>query len=226
MKQIIAIGGGGFGGQSVNLAIEKYLLLQTRKKNPSVGFLPQASNEAPEYIVRFYDTFLNLGARPFWISFFGKVEASWEERLLNADLIYVGGGNTRSMLALWKEWGVDRVLLQAYNQGTVLAGVSAGAICWFEQGITDSVWPLGMINGLGFLSGSVCPHFDSELERSPVYREKIKKNEILPGIALEDYTAAHYKNGQLFQVIKSEAHKKAWLLARDKEEIIDGVSLL
>src|SRR3990167_9390760 len=162
MKQIIAIGGGGFGRAERDLKIEKYLLSQTKKTCPKICFLPQASHESEEYIVKFFETFIQLQAEPSYISLFGRVKASWKQHLLNQEVIYVGGGNTKSMLALWRAWNLDDVLLEAYHQGTILSGVSAGAICWFEQGITDSVWPLGTIEGLGLIEGSVCPHFDSE----------------------------------------------------------------
>jgi len=130
MKQIIAIGGGGFTDPSTEFKIEKYLLAQTGKTNPKICFLPQASNEAQGYVTKYYETFLALGAQPTWVSLFGRVEDSFREKLINADIIYVGGGNTKSMLALWQCWGVDQLLKQAYEKGTVLCGISAGAICW------------------------------------------------------------------------------------------------
>src|SRR5437879_2510281 len=118
MRQIIAIGGGGFGGSDKTLLLERYLLEQIQnradKAAPRVCFLPQASAESSEYITRFYETFCSLGALPSWISLFGRVEDNWKEKLLAQDLIYVGGGNTRSMLSLWREWGMDKVLVEAY----------------------------------------------------------------------------------------------------------------
>jgi len=104
---------------------------------------------------------------PSWTSLFGIVKPGWREHLLAQDIIYVGGGNTRSMICLWREWGADEVLREAYEAGILLCGVSAGAICWFEQGVTDSVWPLGVLPCLGLLPGSCCPHYDSEAERRP-----------------------------------------------------------
>ncbi len=210
MQQIIAIGGGGFGDFQKNLSMERYLVEQTQKTSPKVCFLPQASSESSEYIVRFYETFASLGALPSWISLFGRVEDSWKEKLLQQDLIFVGGGNTRSMLALWREWGMDQVLLEAYKRGIVLSGVSAGAICWFEQGITDSVWPLGALTGLKMLKGSCCPHYDTEPERRPTYLSKVSNNEVIPGIALEDNTAAHFVDGKLKCIVGTAEGKKAF----------------
>ncbi len=222
MQQIIAIGGisGGFGGSDKSFTLERYLIQQTQKASPKVCFLPQASAEAPEYITRFYETFCSLGALPSWISLFGRVEDGWKKKLLQQDLIFVGGGNTRSMLTLWREWGMDHVLLEAHKQGIVLAGVSAGAICWFEQGITDSVWPLGALTGLKMLSGSCCPHYDSEPERRPAYLSMVKSGEVMPGIALEDNTAAHFVNGELKCIIASVADKKAFNVSNQGEASI------
>lgn len=225
MRQIIAIGGGGFMSPLKNFKMEIYLLKQTKKDNPKICFLPQASNEAKEYIVKFYETFCSLGAKPSWISLFGRVEDAWKEHLLEQDIIYVGGGNTRSMLALWREWGMDKVLQEAYKKGIILSGVSAGAICWFEQCITDSVWPLGALNGLKFIKGSCCPHYDSELERRSAYQSKVRNDEVIPGIALEDYTAAHFIEDELNCVITSVENKRAFKVTKNGEEALNTVYL-
>ncbi len=225
MKQIIAMGGGWFIKGTSEAKIEKYILAQTKKEHPKVCYLPQASCESREHIVKFYEIFLKLGAQPCWVSLFGRVENTWKQHLLEQDVIYVGGGNTKSMLALWQPWGMDKILREAYDKGIVLAGVSAGGICWFEEGVTDSVWPLGTLKALGFLEGSMCPHFDTEPERQPAYRQKVKSGEIKPGIALEDNTAAHYIDGKLHQVISEVEGKKAFKLNAQNEEIIMPVNL-
>lgn len=213
MKQIIAIGGGGFIKSSSDnqvACLGRYIIEQTGKKNPKICFLPQASAESKEYTTWFYKTFVALGAQPSYVSLFGRVEPTWKQQLLTSDIIYVGGGNTRSMLALWREWGVDVVLRQAYEQGIVLSGVSAGAICWFEQGITDSVWPLGVLDCLGILPGSCCPHYDTEPERRPAYLDFTKQGASLPGIALQDDVAAHYVDGKLKHIVALYENKKAY----------------
>lgn len=215
-KQIVAIGGGGFGRQDNDMKFEQYLLSLVKPK-PSVLFLPQASKEDPNYINRFYETFTHLPAKPSHLSLFGRVKDNWQAQLLTQDIIYVGGGNTKSMMALWKAWGLDTLLKQAYEQGTVLCGVSAGAICWFEQGITDSVWPLGVVDGLGFLANSFCPHYDSEPERQQAYPEQLSNKRITPGYALEDYTAAHFINGKLKRIISTKADKKAFYIGNNEQ---------
>lgn len=210
MKQIIAIGGGGFMSYNTEFKMEKYILAQVKSCSPTICFLPQASAESPSYVLSFLDTFKSLGADASWLSLFDRVKDDWPQKLLAQDIIYVGGGNTRSMLTLWREWGVDRVLKQAYEQGTVLCGVSAGAICWFEQCVTDSVWPLGVLDGLSLLQGSCCPHYDSEPSRRPTYLTKIHEGEMMPGIALQDFTAAHYIDGKLHRVVSENEGQQAF----------------
>jgi len=216
-KQIIAIGGGGFSSKRGEPSFEKYIVQQSVQDQPKVCFLPQASNENRDYITRFYQAFLAAGAQPSWLSLFGRVEPGWKEHLLQQDIIFVGGGNTRSMLALWTAWGIDTVLRQAYEQGIILAGSSAGAICWFQEGITDSVWPLGVLPGLGILSGSCCPHYDDEPERKPTYLRLTQGGQVAPGIALESAVAAHYIDEKLSYIV-AKAHKKAYYVADGKQD--------
>lgn len=223
MKQVIAMGGGGFGGETSNHKLDRYVLGLTKKQRPRVCFLPQASAEDQGYIIKFFDTYTKLGAEPSWISLFGRVENTWRQKLLEQDVIYVGGGNTKSMMALWQTWGMDQVLREAYDKGIIMTGISAGGICWFEEGVTDSVWPLGTVKTLGFLEGSFCPHFDSEPERPPFYREKVAKGEILPGLALEDKVAAHFIDGQLHAIIAEVEGKKAYQLEANQQKVISAL---
>jgi len=219
-RHIIAIGGGGFSAKAGDALFERYLVKQVAKQNPKICFLPQASNENRDYILRFFQIFASIGAQPSWVSLFGRVEPTWQEHLLQQDIVFVGGGNTRSMLALWKEWRVDVVLRQAYEQGVVLAGSSAGAICWFQQGITDSVWPLGVLPCLGMLPGSCCPHYDDESERRPTYERLSREGKVDAGIALESDVAAHYVNEKLQYIIAKE-RKKAYHIIQGREEAVN-----
>lgn len=209
-KQIIVSGGGGFYRKNPHYEFEKYVIEQSGKQNPKICFLPQASSEQPSYILAFQEHCLSLDAQPTWVSLFGRVEPGWEQKILDADIVFVGGGNTKSMLALWKAWGVDQVLRAAYEKGVLLSGTSAGMICWFQQGITDSVWPLGVVEGLGLLSGSACPHFDSEVERQDFYLSGVKSGAVAPGIALQDYVAAHYIDGRLHNIFRAGTDKKGF----------------
>jgi peptidase E len=126
-------------------------------------------------------------------------------------VIFIGGGNTKSMLAVWRDWGVPEILREAWESGIVLTGVSAGAICWFEQGVTDS-WAGGLrpIDGLGFLPGSCCPHYDGEADRRPSYHRLLSSGEIAAGIAIEDWTGVHFVGTNLHRVVTSKCGARAY----------------
>lgn len=211
MPQIIAMGGGGFSMEPDNLALDRYILAQAGGSNPAVCFLPTASGDADGYVVKFYASFTGLDCRPCHLSLFGRAPADIGAFLLEQDVIYVGGGNTRSMLAVWREWGVDLALRAAWEQGVVLAGLSAGAICWFEQGVTDSVaGKLGPLAGLGLLEGSCCPHYDGEAERRPAYQRMVAEGQILPGYGLDDGAALHFVGTELQAVVASRPRARAY----------------
>ncbi len=225
-KQIIAIGGGTFEpSYRPSPIIERYILALSGKIAPKICFLSQASAEDESYIVSFYDLFLQLGAEPSKLSLFGRVKPTWIEHLLSQDIIFVGGGNTKSMLALWRAWGVDNVLKQAYEKGIILTGVSAGAICWFEQGITDSVWPMGTLECLSILKGSCCPHYDSEPERKPIFTKSVNTGSTLPGIALSDYTAAHYIDGILTHALAWKPQKYVYAVSKNEEKMLNTITI-
>lgn len=225
-KHIIAVGGGTYHPiHEPSAALEKYLIKLSGKKSPKICFLPQASAENVQYIDRVCEIFKDLGAQTSWVSLFGRVEPTWPDRLLEQDIIFVGGGNTKSMLALWRLWGLDYVLRKAYDKGIILAGVSAGAICWFEHGITDSVWPMGVIKCLAMLKGSCCPHYDSEPERKPIFTASVNKGKASPGIALSDFTAAHYIDGQLAHALSWAPGKKVYHVAQEGHTEIETKSI-
>ena len=136
-RQIIAIGGGGFGRHPGVGTIEKYILQQSIKDKPNICFIPTATGDSDSYKVSYYATLNQLNCNPTHLDFF-KRTPNLEELISKQDIIFVGGGNTKSMLSVWKEWGLDTILKNAYSQGTIMSGVSAGAICWFEKGVTDS----------------------------------------------------------------------------------------
>ena len=201
MKQIIAIGGGGFGRNPNQRAIEKYIIEQSNIDCPNVLFIPTASAEDKSYIVNFYACFNGLNCNPSHLNFFQRTPRI--DSLINkADIIYVGGGNTKSMLAVWKEWNVDKLLMKAYNKGTILSGVSAGAICWFDTGVTDS-WAsnLNVIDCMGFLSGCCCPHYDSEKDRRPSVHKFINNKKVSSVYAVEDGAAMHFIDNELYKNI-------------------------
>lgn len=221
MTHIIALGGGGFSAEPQHPYLDQYVLDLTRKTHPRVCFLGQASGEDSTYLVRFYSAFHRLGAEASHFSVFRPVPKDWREILMGQDVIYVGGGNTRSMLALWREWEIDKLLYEAWQRGVILAGVSAGAICWFEQCVTDSTHPLGLIKGLGFLRGSACPHYRSEPARRPMYKRMVEDGVSKAGIALDDFAAAHYIDGDLEYVVTSQRDAAAFRVLRAGDEVIE-----
>ena len=212
VRHIIPIGGGGFYRDQENLALEKYVIQQTGAAQPRVAFIATASAEPDNYLVSFYTAFLKLGCKPSHLSFF-KRTPDLRAYLLDQDVIYVGGGNTKSMLAVWREWDMPQVLREAWESGIVLAGVSAGAICWFEQGLTDS-WAdrLRPLDCLGFLPGSCCPHYDGEAERRPSLHRLLAAGEIAPGIAIEDWTGVHFTGTTIQRVVSAKAGSRAYTL--------------
>ena len=135
-KQIIAIGGGGFGRNPGNGKIEQYILNQSNSDSPKICFIPTATGDDESYKESYYSTMSKLNCVPTHLDFF-KRTPDIEKLILGQDVIFVGGGNTKSMLAVWREWGLEKILKKAYLNGVIMSGVSAGAICWFEKGITD-----------------------------------------------------------------------------------------
>ncbi|HPI41651.1 MAG TPA: peptidase E [Pseudobdellovibrionaceae bacterium] len=212
-RQIIAMGGGGFSMEPLNPLLDLYILNQSIKENPKVCFIGTASGDAQSYIDRFYLSFNNLKCTPSHLSLFRGHTAEIEEFILDQDILYVGGGNTRNLLTLWRDWNLDTAIRKAYEKGTILAGISAGSICWFEQGVTDSIpGRLSSLKCLGWIKGSNCPHYDGEAERRPAYHQLLKNNEILPGLATEDGVAAHFINEELKGFVSSQPGKKAYSL--------------
>ena len=200
--QIIAIGGGGFGRNPNHRKIEKYILELTGKEKPNVVFFPTASAENQAYIIQFYKCFTKMSCEPSHVTFFQRTPRL--DSIINkADVIYVGGGNTKSMLAVWQEWKLDKLLLKSYNNGKILCGVSAGAICWFEQGITDS-WAsnLNVMDCLGFLPEMACPHYQEEKDRRPDVHKMLKQGKCGPGWAIDGGAAIHFKNGKYYKSIQ------------------------
>ena len=194
MRQIIAIGGGGFGREIGDLKIEKYIVQQSKKTRPKICFIPTATGDDQGYIDNFYKAFNSIDCITSHIDFF-KRTIDLKSHILDQDIIYVGGGNTKSMLAVWKEWNLDVILKQAYEKNIIMSGVSAGAICWFEKGITDS-WKnhQSILQCLGFVNGVCCPHYDEEPERIPFVKEILETNKIDECIAIDGYCALHLIN--------------------------------
>ncbi|HEY0798115.1 MAG TPA: peptidase E [Candidatus Baltobacteraceae bacterium] len=175
--------------------LEAYILAASAAQKPRVCYLGTASGDDPSYLTRFYDTYANLHCTPSHVPLFRRTPVDLRTTLLNNDIIHVGGGNTRSMLAVWRHWNIDTILREAWESGIILCGSSAGAICWFEQGLTDSIdVDLTPMTCLGFLPGSACPHYDGEPDRRPAYQHLIATGALSNGYAADDAAALHFIN--------------------------------
>ena len=204
-----------------NPSLDLYVLAQARRRNPAICFLPTASGDADRYIAMFYTAFARHRCQPSHVSLFGRTP-DLAEALLSQDVIYVGGGNTRSMLATWRDWGLPSILRRAWKSGTVLAGVSAGAICWFHAGVTDS-WA-GRLAGLaclGLLPGTCCPHYDGEPARRPALHRLVARRAVPAAIALDDGAAAHFVDRRLSRIVSSRPAARGYRVHRERGKAIE-----
>lgn len=199
----LALLGGGFSTDDDGL-LDDWVLGHARGPRPRVCFVPTASGDAPAYAERFLDAFRTRDCEPSVLSLFRREldDAALREFLLAQDVVYVGGGNTANLLAVWRVHGVDRLMREAYGRGTLLCGISAGANCWAEGSHTDSFGPLTYLrDGLGLLPGSVCPHYDSEPGRRDSYRAAVAGGMLAAGWAVEDGVGALFADGRLGEVV-------------------------
>ena len=212
------MGGGGCLEEPDNPALDKYVLEQTGKPEPTVCFLTPCDKILA--IERFRSTFDRLPCNPSHLSLFSLPTADLEGFILEKDIIYVGGGNSKSMMALWREWELDRILRQAWNNGVVLAGVCAGSLCWFEMGVTDSIpGPLTALPGLGFLKGSNCPHYDGEAERRPAYHGLLREGQLMDGYATDIGVALHFIGDDLVHVVSSRPSAMAYRVSLESGDV-------
>lgn len=222
MRQIIAMGGGGFSMEPENPLLDQYILKQSMKDLPKVCFVPTASGDQNQYIERFYDAFHPQPCVADHLALFDPHFHDLEDFVLSQDILYVGGGSTRNLLVLWKEWGLDSIIRKAYVNGTILAGLSAGAICWFEEGLTDPMnAPLYKLNGLGYLQGSCCPHYDGEEKRRPAYQEHILSGEMKAGYGLDDGAAIHFIDEKIYKIVSSRQDAKAFFVKKSEDSVYE-----
>jgi peptidase E len=199
-----------------------FLLSLARSGCPRVSFVPTASGDNVDYVARFYRAFSTLDCRASDLQLFDRSIADLEAFVLDQDVIYVGGGNTANLLAVWRVHGLDKTLARAWEQGTVLAGISAGMNCWFEESVTDSfgkdLAPLA--DGLGLLPGSACPHYDGEELRRPSFRRLVESGELSAGWAADDGAALVFSGTALAEVVSSRPGAAAYRV----EQSASGVS--
>jgi dipeptidase E len=222
--QIVGIGGGGDTPEQFR-ALLNYVLALTGKERPRVLHVPTATGDSAESIVNMYE---RLGAlcELSHLRFFPYPPPDLRELVLSQDAVSVGGGNVANMLAIWRVHGFGEILREAWEQGVVLFGVSAGMLCWFESVVTDSfgLQLEGLRDGLGWLSGSACPHYDGEERRRPRYRELVDSG-FPDGIAADDGVGLHYVGTELREVVTCRPGATAYRVTRDGEERLEAREL-
>jgi peptidase E len=210
MRKLFVMGGGGFAMEPENLLLDRYILSLSSKPKPKICFIGTASGDAVSYEEKFYAAYRTLPCEPSTLSLFRPHTQNIEGFIREQDIVHVGGGNTRNLLILWKEWKLDRHLRSAYEEGTVLCGMSAGMLCWFEEFTTDSYGESYVaMKGLGWLKGSAVPHFDGESERLSSYLGMLERKEIGKGIALDDGAGALFLNEELGECVSSRRNARA-----------------
>lgn len=221
-QHIVALGGGGFSGGDLGSPLDDFILSLARNRNPKICFLPTAAGDSDTYVANFYRSFTPRPCRPSDLALFRRTVLDLREFLLEQDIIYVGGGNTANMLAIWRQHGIDRILRECWESGAALAGISAGAICWFEAAVTDSFGlQLAALNdGLRFLPGSACPHYDSEEKRRPTYQRLV--GEGFPGgYAADEGVALHFVGTTFREAVSSRPEGRAYHLGLANGKVVE-----
>ncbi|HEX6367341.1 MAG TPA: peptidase E [Longimicrobium sp.] len=218
--QIVAFGGGGFAMEPDNPLLDDYILSLTGKARPRVCLIPTAAGDSVAWLDRFYELFTEDRCEPTHLALFSRSVDDLYEFLAEQDVIYASGGNTVNGLAVWRAQGLADVLPRVLAGGTIACGVSAGALCWFDRGITDSYGPglNPLENGLGFLPGSFCPHYDSDPRRPFSYPEYVRTTGVA-GTAVDDGVALHYVDGQLRRIVSSRPAARAWRMTPEAGEV-------
>jgi dipeptidase E len=211
-RRIVAMGGGGFGSRPGDPALDRYVLDVAAAAEPRICLLPTASGDPEEQIARFYRAYRDLPCEPAHVSLFrlGSEPIDLERLLLRQDVIYVGGGSLLNLVAIWRAHGLHATLRTAWERGTVLCGISAGSMCWFEAGVTKSHGSPRAAPGLGFLGGSNSVHWHSEPERRPVYRDAVARGQLPPGYGVDDGVGLLFAGTELAETVSARPGAGAW----------------
>src|SRR3954471_9217884 len=223
-RRIVAMGGGGFSMEPDNPLLDDFVLSLAGRagRAPRVAFVATASGDAPTYVADFYRAFGGRDCRLSDIGLFERRIADLRAHVLAQDVVYVGGGNTASLLATWRAHGLDGALIDAWHAGVVLCGISAGMNCWFEQSVTDSfdVATLAPLDdGLGHLAASDCPHYHGEEQRGPTYRRLVSDGVLRDGWAADDGAALVFAGTELAEVVASRPDAAAYRVQRTADGI-------
>jgi len=218
---IVALGGGGFSTEPENPRLDRYILSLARTPLPKICFVPTASGDSDNYIVRFYEAYTIDRCLPSHLRLFHRNVQDLRQFILDQDIVYVGGGATAYLLAIWRLTGLDAIFREAWERGTILCGVSAGALCWFEAGLTDSFGrPLRPLrDGLGLIAGSFCPHHDGEKDRRAAFQRAVAEGAIPPGFGVDDGVALVYRGTDLFEIVASRSAARAWRVEHAAEGV-------
>ena len=218
------MGGGGFSMEPDNPLLDRHVLSLARRRDPRVCFVATASGDAEGYRLRFHRAFSTLGCRPADLTFFEREVVDLRAFVLDQDVIYVGGGSTANLLAVWRVHGLELILREAWEQGVVLCGVSAGMNCWFEGSVTDS-FALSRLaalpDGLGLLPGSACPHYDREPERRPTFHRLVADGALPAGLAADDGAALVFAGAELHEVVASRVHAAAYRVHCRQGQVVE-----
>ena len=215
----MAIGGGSMLEPSSR--IERHVLELAAVERPRVCFLATAVGDHAERVLGFYQAFAERNCELTHVELFGMPERP-ADRIRRQHVVYVSGGNTANLLALWRVHGIDEAVREVWERGGVLAGWSAGANCWFADSVTDSFGPLRALeDGLGLLPGSFCPHYDGEVLRRPTYRRLVKDG-MAPGVAADDDAAFVFAGAELVEVVSQREGARGYRVTADGEEPLEA----
>jgi len=208
----IFITGGNFGPTFIN-----YVAALTKRTNPKICFIPTASADDPYSIIRWYQVCADLPVKPYVLRTFlnsSPDQKTFKETIMSMDAIVVGGGSTLNMIAIWRAQGIDTILRAAYQKGIVMAGGSAGSLCWFTGGITDSrPVQLSFVDCLGFIPTSHCPHYHSEPGRKPLYQQAVLSGKLAPGYACDDKAGILFENEKLIKSVAADSTSHTYFVS-------------
>jgi dipeptidase E len=218
---IVALSSGILLGNPGDDFLRTYIFGLRPAQRSKVLFVPTASAESAESIVTFYRAFPSDSYQPSHLNLFARTVKDLRSLVLAQDVIVVPGGNTANLLAIWRLHGLDAIMREAWEEGIVLTGWSAGALCWFESGTTDSFGPdlSGLDTCLGFLVGSFSPHYNSEPRRRPVYHGLVRDGALGDGWALDDGAALHYEGTKLHRIIAGRPGSMAYRVEREGQGV-------